>query len=298
MKNLSKNKYSAMKIKNSNKILILILVLTIAIPLLVAQIYRHKIKTGDFEYEQPIARIGYPELNIQGSLTGIKAIKLIGSNYPELLGAIILHNDMDNYVVTREHNTDRVGINRSGDTMVFKYFSTANLKYGHIEDHRVVLRLNLPDNVPILAESCHIGIVSTSIMPDEYGKLSPAEFFLSRGTLLQLGTQSLVLKNAPDTAILGMRGDGVLLVDSTQATADSLNAIYTKMGTVRVYSNKSTVELIQPLMFERLDLTLKNGSTFKLTHPLKTKALQAIIDPKTKIVGDFKSIQSIKSLIK
>ena len=65
-----------------------------------------------------------------------------------------------------------------------------------------------------------------------------------------------------------------------------------------VDSNKSTVELIQPLMFERLDLTLKNGSTFKLTHPFKTKALQAIIDPKTKIVGDFKSIQSIKSLIK
>jgi len=287
-----------MIIKNSNKILILILALTVSIPLLVAAVYMHKIKTDDFEYERPTARMEYPELNMQGSLDGVKVVKLIGSNYAALLGATILHSDLDNYVAKRENPSDSLIINRKGDTLIFKYFSTADLQYEYQQNHRIMLRLNLAHNIPVYAESCHLGWGSASDQAHGKGKLSSAEFYLSRDALLELGTQVMVFKTAPDTFHLRTEGQRVFVRDSSEATADSLNAIYANIGNVRIHADKSTVEIMQPLIFDSLGLSLNNGSTLKLNHPFKTKALQADVDPKTQIVGDFKTIQTSWPIIK
>lgn len=286
-----------MKIKNSNKILILILVLTVAIPLLVAQIYLHKIKTGDFEYEKPTVRIEHPELDIKGSLSGVKAIKLIGGNYTDLLSATIIHGDLANYEITRNRAADSVEITHIADTLVFKYINANNARIRYVEDHFTKIRLNLPDNLPIYANNCHLRYPSLD-KPLQISKLSPAEFFLDHGAILALGTQTLVFHSVPDTVIAGNKGKDVYLRDTTQATEDSLNNIYGKIGAVKIHVNHSTVDLEQPLIFDSLQLTMINNATFKLTHPIKIKSLRANIDPKTNIEGDFKSVSSINELLK
>ena len=298
-----------MKIKNSNKVLILVLMLTVAIPFLIAQVFVYKIKNNQFVYEkhrqEPYE--GHPELNMTGSLDGVKAVKIVGKNFSELLGATILHNDLNSYLVTRDRPQDSVLVNHSGDTLVFEYYSGAGRNNGRY-NRAVKLRINLPENIPVVASSCQIDYVlglggtgnaandSLSVKP-----YSPISFYLSEGAVLNLGSEPLIFRQVKDTAFLkgtGIKGGQSFIRDSSQMVQDSLAAQFEKAGGIYIYANNSKVNVQQPADFNVFNLTMDENSVFALKFPIKAKSAEINMDPKTHIEGDYRGVKSIRSLVK
>ena len=296
-----------MKVKNSNKILILILMLTIAIPFLMAQVFLHKIKNNQFVYEKPTIREAHPELNMEGSMEGVKAVKIVGKNFAELLGATILHNDLNSYLITRERAADSVLVNHSGDTLIFQYY-TGSGGNNHRYNRAVKLRINLPENIPVIANSCQINYelgvneqgtsLNDSLKVNPY---SPAIFYLDEGAVLNLGSEALMFKATKDTTLLrtaGLKGGQVFIRDSSSSLKDSLAAQFARAGSVFIYANKSMVKLNQAAAFDKLGLTMDKSSSLEMNDPIKINVAEISIDPQAHIEGNYRAVKSIRALAK
>ena len=284
-----------MKIKNSNKILILVLFLTVAIPLLVARIFLHKVRTNQFVIESKYAD---PALRTEGSLAGVKAVKLVGLNREayrlELLSAAVVHNARQNYIVQKDHKEDSLMIQRVGDTLVFTYYRDSAARALRRWYSPIQIRLNLSQNIPVYAVRCR---VSYSPASDTlaFQHALPARFYLDSGAVLQLGASESPSRVPVDTSL----SEQVAFMDlaPTAGQRQLFDATFAPMGAVQVYADSSTVRMDQPMTFKALQLILQHHSGLEMNHPFKTDQLTGCLQEHTSLKGEIRAVKSVGKLL-
>lgn len=293
-----------MKVKNSNKVLLVMLVLIIAVPLLVGQVLLHQIRTNNFVLENNM-HTEDPALRSEGSLEGVKAVKLIGPLNrgvgPDLLTTSVLVNANHTYSIKKIEKMDSMTITRIADTLVFRYYvhpmSIDNPRYYYY--NHISLILNLPENIPIYAQNSTIEFSSFRTDSTAGQQKSPQLVYLKEHSVLELGTEVLTYKMQPDTVVDVQHGK-TFLIDTSKAAKDNFDSTFAQMGNFRVFANNSTVKVIQPLILQDLQMQLTKGSMLYMKYPIKTGRgeLSGSLDADTQIIGDLSSVRSIETLLR
>lgn len=289
-----------MKVKNSNKILLLILGLVIAIPMLVAMVLRHKVRTGQFQIERHVHQED-PALKSSGSLEGVRAIKLIGPLQDQtsagFLGASLIHGNKTRYTLIKASTEDSVQTQRLGDTLIFSYYTDTIKETSKFRRfHQIRLVLELPGNIPILAENCKLAFESWKTDTLDGIHTTPALIYLKNGSILELGSDNMSYVVKKDTVTPNRKM--IFVLDTSQATKDQFDSTFAPMTGFHVFASNSTVKFIQPLLFKDLELDMRDGSALELSHPFKAGHLSGKLDADTEIKGDIRGLRSIKALIK
>lgn len=289
-----------MKVKNSNKILLLILGLVIAVPMLVAMVLRHKVRSGQFEIERNV-HVEDLKLNSKGSLEGVKVIKLIGPSRSyfraDAFDISLKYNMQNSYTLKKGTGEDSMRIQRLGDTLEFFYYksswdeSRSHHMYRHMD-----LTLHLAKNIPVLAQNCTLQFVPRDNYTSNKPRVAPTFVYLNSGAVLQVGDDKLTYalnSNKP-----AEKDRSVTEMDSSHTDKIRLDSIFAPTIDLHVFASNSTVKFTQPLLFKDLELDMRGGSSLELSHPFKTGHLSGKLDADTEIKGDIHGLRSIKALIK
>lgn len=289
-----------MKAKNSNKILLCILALTISIPLLVAIVLRHQVRTGHFQIERHI-RQEDPSLRSRGPLDDVKAIKLIGPRHDRIstdtFCTVFTHGSQNSYTLIKESREDSVQIQRLGDTLVFAYYKDTTKGMNDFRSfHHIRLVLELPGNIPVLADNCKLGFASWNTDTLDGIYTAPGFIYLKDGAILEMGSENLRYVLKRDTIL--PKGQIIFVRDSSQASKNKFDSTFAPMTGFHIVANNSTVRFIQPLAFKNFQLEMENSSSLELSHPFKTGQLSGQLGADTEIKGGVRGLRSIKALIK
>lgn len=289
-----------MKVKNSNKILFLILGLVIVVPMLVAMVLRHKVRSGQFEMERNV-HVEDPKLNLKGSLEGVKVIKLIGPSRSyfraDAFDISLLHNLQNSYTLKKGTKEDSMRIRHLGDTLEFFYYkSSLDESRSHHMYRHMDLTLHLAKNIPILAQNCTLKFTPEDNETLNKPGTAPTFVYLNNGAVLQMGDDNLTYALKSNKS--SQKGRSVFEMDSSRINKDQFDSTFSPVTDFHVFASNSTIKFIQPLLFKDLELDMRDGSSLELSHPFKTGHLSGKIDADTEIKGDIRGLISIKALIK